>query len=65
MIVCTCWQKIQKFRILPADFTERGGELTATLKLKRSSASAKYADVIEEMYAEAKPSKADESRAAK
>ena len=58
-------QKVQKFRILPADFTEKGGELTATLKLKRASASSKYADVIEEMYAEAKPSKADESRAAK
>ena len=43
-------QKIQKFAVVPGDFTEKGGELTATLKLKRGPAAAKYADVIEAMY---------------
>lgn len=43
-------QKIQKFRILKQDFSEAGGELTATLKLKRSKACEKHADIIEEMY---------------
>ena len=43
-------QKIQKFAVVPGDFTEKGGELTATLKLKRGPAVAKYADVIEAMY---------------
>jgi long-chain-fatty-acid--CoA ligase ACSBG len=43
-------QKIQKFTVVPGDFSEKGGELTATLKLKRSVAAEKYADVIEKMY---------------
>eukprot|EP00310_Coccolithus_braarudii_P009914 CAMPEP_0183368162 /NCGR_PEP_ID=MMETSP0164_2-20130417/94929_1 /TAXON_ID=221442 /ORGANISM="Coccolithus pelagicus ssp braarudi, Strain PLY182g" /LENGTH=190 /DNA_ID=CAMNT_0025544211 /DNA_START=42 /DNA_END=611 /DNA_ORIENTATION=+ len=45
-------QKIQKFRIVPVDFSVPGGELTPTLKLKRPVVAAKYADLIEEMYAE-------------
>ena len=43
-------QKIQKFTILPLDFSENGGELTATLKLKRGPTNDKYAAVIEAMY---------------
>ena len=44
--------KIQKFRLLPTDLSVPGGELTATLKSKRSVIEEKYADLIEEMYAE-------------
>jgi long-chain-fatty-acid--CoA ligase ACSBG len=44
-------QKIGKYALLPTDFTEKGGELTPTLKLKRSVAAEKYSDVIEAMYA--------------
>lgn len=45
-------QIVQKWKLLPADFTERGGELTPTMKLKRSVAAEKYSKLIEELYAE-------------
>lgn len=44
-------QQIGKWSLLSTDFTEKGGELTPTLKLKRSVAAMKYANVIETMYA--------------
>ncbi|HWC36866.1 MAG TPA: long-chain fatty acid--CoA ligase [Mycobacteriales bacterium] len=43
---------IRKFRILARDLTVEGGELTPTMKVKRSEVYKEYADVIEEMYAE-------------
>ena len=43
-------QKVQKFTVLPGDFSEKGGELTATLKLKRSVTEKKYEAVIDAMY---------------
>jgi len=44
-------QKVGKWTLLPTDFSEKGTELTPTLKLKRSVAAAKYSDQIEAMYA--------------
>jgi long-chain-fatty-acid--CoA ligase ACSBG len=44
-------QQIGKWALLPTDFTEKGGELTPTLKLKRSVAAEKYLDIIESLYA--------------
>ena len=41
---------IQKFEILPCDFSVQGDELTATLKLKRSVAEQKWLEYIEKMY---------------
>merc|ERR1711957_77585 len=42
--------KIQKFTILPSNFSEAGGELTPTKKLKRSVVQKAYADFIDKMY---------------
>ena len=44
------YAKIKKFAVLPADFSQDGGELTPTLKVKRKVVSEKYRDVIEELY---------------
>jgi len=43
---------IKKFRILPVDFTEDGGELTPTMKLKRNVVAESFAADIEEIYAQ-------------
>ena len=44
--------QVQKFAVIPGDFSEKGGELTATLKLKRKPTEEKYASYIEAMYSE-------------
>jgi long-chain acyl-CoA synthetase len=43
-------EAIKKFRILPKDFTEEGGELTPTLKLKRSVVMKEYAGEVAAIY---------------
>merc|ERR1712113_1283445 len=43
--------KIQKFCILPTNFSEEGGELTPTKKLKRKFVEGRYAKMIDHMYA--------------
>lgn len=43
-------QKIQKWVILPMDFSIPGGELGPTLKLKRSVVYEKYSETIADMY---------------
>ena len=45
-------QIVQKWKLLPSDFTEKGGELTPTMKLKRSVVAEKYSVLIEALYAE-------------
>ena len=42
---------VKKFTVLPRDFTEESGELTATLKVKRHVVAERYAEQIEDMYA--------------
>ncbi len=44
-------EQIKKFRIIPGDWLPGGDELTPTIKLKRKPIGAKYAALIEEMYA--------------
>jgi len=43
-------ESIRRFRILDRDFTEAGGELTPTLKLRRDVVMREYADEIEGLY---------------
>jgi long-chain acyl-CoA synthetase len=44
-------EQIREFRILSGDFTEAGGELTPTLKVKRAVVVQKYAEEIAALYA--------------
>jgi long-chain acyl-CoA synthetase len=44
-------EAIRKFRILPADFTEASGEMTPSLKLRRTIVAGNYSDDIAAIYA--------------
>lgn len=44
-------ETIRKFRILPVDFTERDGQLTPSLKVKRAVVAKEFAAEIEALYA--------------
>jgi long-chain acyl-CoA synthetase len=44
-------ETIKRFAILPKRLHHEDGEVTATLKVKRSSIAQKFADLIEELYA--------------
>jgi len=46
------FEQIKKFKLLPAEFSIEGGELTPTLKLKRKVIMAKYDALVEEIYKE-------------
>ncbi|MFL6238029.1 MAG: AMP-dependent synthetase/ligase [Actinomycetes bacterium] len=43
-------EAIRKFRILPVDFTEEGGQLTPTLKLKRNVVAKEFGSDIDALY---------------
>jgi long-chain acyl-CoA synthetase len=45
------YETIKRFAVLPNAFTEAGGELTPTQKLKRRVIEKKYKDLIESLYA--------------
>ena len=45
-------ENVRKYRILAHEFTIAGGEMTPTLKVKRNVVNDKYADLIDEMYAD-------------
>lgn len=45
-------EQIKKFRVLDKPFSIEDGELTPTLKVKRSVVNKKYADVIDDVYGE-------------
>ena len=45
------YEQIKRFTLMPNEFTQDGGELTPTLKIKRRFVEQKYRAVIEAMYA--------------
>jgi long-chain acyl-CoA synthetase len=47
-------EAIRKFVVLPQDWTEEGGEMTPSLKLKRSVVMKQHEREVEELYAGAK-----------
>jgi long-chain acyl-CoA synthetase len=44
------YESIKNIRIVKNDFSQEGGELTPSLKLKRKVVLQKYKDIIDEMY---------------
>ncbi|MDQ3464754.1 MAG: AMP-dependent synthetase/ligase [Actinomycetota bacterium] len=44
-------EAIKKFRILPVDFTQEGGELTPKMSVKRNVVLKQYADDVSALYA--------------
>lgn len=46
------YEQIKRFTLLPHHFSMESGELTNTLKLKRSVVNRRYQDVIDKMYEE-------------
>lgn len=45
-------EAVRKFRVLPRRLYEEDGEVTPTMKVKRSAVNLAYGDLIEAMYAE-------------
>ena len=43
-------EQIKRYEILPKDFSQPTGELTPTLKIKRSFVQQKYAETIDAIY---------------
>jgi long-chain acyl-CoA synthetase len=48
-------ESIRKFAILAEDFTEGGGQLTPTLKVRRHIVLQQFADSVDRLYAESPP----------
>jgi len=46
------FEKVKKYILLPSEFTIESGELTPSLKVKRSVVENRYAELIESMYQE-------------
>lgn len=46
------WEQVKKFSVLEQAFTIEGGELTPTMKLKRSVIRKRYGHTIDALYAE-------------
>lgn len=44
-------EQVKRFAVLPTDFSPESGELTVTLKLRRSVVESRYAQVLDALYA--------------
>jgi long-chain acyl-CoA synthetase len=45
------WETVKKFAILPRDLSIEAGEITPSMKIKRRSVEANFAEQIDKMYA--------------
>jgi len=43
-------QAVKKFKVLPQDFSVEGGELTPTMKVRRTVVQEKYKKEIDKLY---------------
>lgn len=48
------YEKVKRFEVITEAFSIEGGELTPSLKIKRKIINQKYADLIDQLYAEPK-----------
>jgi len=46
------FETLKRFRVVAEEWTQESGELTPSMKLKRRAITARYAGVIEELYAD-------------
>jgi long-chain acyl-CoA synthetase len=46
------FEKLKRFRVVAEEWTQESGELTPSMKLKRRAITARYAAVIDELYAD-------------
>ena len=53
------FETIKRFRLLPDEWSQDSGELTPSMKLKRRVINAKYADEIDELYADEATARAE------
>ncbi len=44
------WEQVRRFKILPADLSIEGGELTPSMKIKRKVVETKYKQVLDDFY---------------
>ena len=53
------FETIKRFRVLPDEWTQDTGELTPSMKIKRRVLTARYAAVIDELYADEATARAE------
>jgi len=46
------FETLKRFRVVADEWTQESGELTPSMKLKRRAITARYAAVIDELYAD-------------
>jgi len=57
------FETLKRFAVLAEDFTIAGGELTASMKVRRQVVEARHKDLIESLYAEDEPGGSSEAQA--
>jgi len=46
------FESMKRFRVVPDEWTQETGEMTPSMKLKRRAVTARYAELIDELYAD-------------